>query len=90
MSSGSRVVVVMEHTAKGGKPKILRECHLPLTGIHCVNRIITEMAVFDVHPERGLTLVEIAPDTTLEIVQAATEAPFEVAKDLKMMDITEH
>ena len=90
VSSGSRVVIVMEHTAKGGKPKILRECHLPLTGTHCVNRIITEMAVFDVDPKTGLTLVEIAPDTTLEKVTAATEAPFTVAKDLKIMDVLEH
>ena len=85
VSSGSRVVVTMEHTAKGGRPKILKACRLPLTGTRCVNAIITEMGVFDVHPEEGLTLVEIAPDTTVEKIQAATEAPFKVSPNLKPM-----
>jgi len=87
VSSGSRVIVVMEHTAKGGKPKILNSCRLPLTGTRCVNAIITELGVFDVHPERGLTLIEIAPDTTVEAIRKVTEAPFEVSKDLKTMQL---
>jgi 3-oxoacid CoA-transferase len=82
-----RVIVVMEHAAKGGKAKILKNCRLPLTGARCVSRIITELGVFDVHPERGLTLVEIAPDTDVETIRAKTEAPFEVAKDLKKMTV---
>jgi len=87
VSSGSRVIVVMEHTAKGGKAKILKSCRLPLTGTRCVNAIITELGVFDVHPERGLTLIEIAPETTVEDIRKVTEAPFEVAKDLKTMQL---
>jgi len=87
VSSGSRVVVTMEHTAKGGKPKILNECRLPLTGTRCVDCIITELGVFEVHPEHGLTLVEIAPDTTLEAVRKATEAPFKVADPLPKMTV---
>ena len=51
VSSGSRVVVTMEHTAKGGKPKILNSCKLPLTGTRCVNAIITE-SVEEIRTER--------------------------------------
>ncbi len=67
------VVVLMEHTAPGGKPKLLHTCSLPLTGKAVVNRVITELCVLDVTPE-GLLLVELAPGVSLEQVQQATEA----------------
>lgn len=73
----SRVIVTMEHTAKG-KPKILGECTLPLTGKGVVTRIITEMAVFDVDPQRGLILVELHTDYTTEDVIKATGCEFMV------------
>ena len=82
VSSGSRVVVTMEHTAKG-KPKILNNCSLPLTGKRVVNRIITEVAVIDVDPSQGLILKEIAPGVTVEDVKSMTEAPLTVDPDLK-------
>lgn len=83
VSSGSRVVITMEHTAKGGKPKILKNCTLPLTGSKCVDRIITELAVFDLNREKGnLTLIEIAPETSIEELRNCTEADFEVSNDL--------
>ena len=69
-----RVVVMMTHASKDGQPKIVTRCALPLTGQNVVHRIITEMAVIDV-TSGGLALREIAPDTTLEAVQAATGAP---------------
>lgn len=81
VSSGSRVIVTMEHTAKGA-PKILSECTLPLTAPTCVSRIITELAVFDVTPD-GLLLIEIDADTTLDAVKSATAAPFKVHPNLK-------
>jgi len=84
VSSGTRVVVTMEHTAKGDSKKILEACTLPLTGKHVVNRIITEMAVFDVHPVKGLKLIEVASDTTVDAVKAATGCKFEIAHDLKI------
>ena len=73
-----RVVVVMEHAAKDGTPKILPACDLPLTGRACVNLIITDLGVFDVTPE-GLKLIEIAPGVTLETIAARTSAPYTVA-----------
>ena len=68
-----RVVVLMEHTAKDGSPKIVRECTLPLTGKACVHRVITDLGVFDVIAA-GVVLRELAPDITVDHVRAVTEA----------------
>ncbi|MEM6339507.1 MAG: 3-oxoacid CoA-transferase subunit B [Pseudomonadota bacterium] len=68
-----RVVVVMDHTSKSGAPKLLKTCTLPLTGQRVVDRIITNLGVFDV-VEGGLRIVELADNVDLEIVQAATDA----------------
>jgi len=68
-----RVVVIMDHTSKHGDSKLLKECTLPLTGKSVVDRIITNLGVFDV-VEGGLKLVELAPEVTEDEVKAATEA----------------
>ncbi|MCO8089340.1 MULTISPECIES: 3-oxoacid CoA-transferase subunit B [Acinetobacter] len=68
-----KVVVLMEHCAKDGSPKLLSECSLPLTGQGVVNRIISDLGVIDV-TEQGLKLVELAKDVTLAQIQAATGA----------------
>ncbi|CAI5742013.1 unnamed protein product [Hyaloperonospora brassicae] len=86
VGSGNRVVVTMEHNAKGGVKKILKSCSLPLTGKSVVDTIITELGVFDVVPGKGLVLVEIAPTTTVEQIRERTEAAFTVAHDLKSME----
>lgn len=78
-----KVIIAMEHTAKGA-PKILKKCRLPYTAIHCVNKIITEMAVIEVTKD-GLLLTEYHPEFTVEKIQAATEAELIVSPDLKPM-----
>lgn len=80
-SSGSRVVVTMEHTAKNGSAKILKKCTLPLTRPECVDRIITDMAVFDVTKD-GLLLIEIAPGLSVDDIKQATESDFTVSDNL--------
>lgn len=72
-----RVVILMEHTAKNGSPKLLKECSFPLTGKSCVNRIITDLAIIDIDKE-GMHLIDMAPGVTLEEIQAKTEAKFSV------------
>jgi 3-oxoacid CoA-transferase B subunit len=67
-----RLIVAMEHNAKDGSPKIVKQCTYPLTAIECVNTIITDLAVIDVRPE-GLVLREVAPGYTPEDVQKFTE-----------------
>jgi len=87
VAGARRLVVTMEHTARSGEPKILKACTLPLTGERCVHRIITDLCVFDVDPERReLVLVELAPDVTVEEIRAKTEAAFRVSEKLRPMD----
>ncbi|KAM9328863.1 succinyl-CoA:3-ketoacid coenzyme A transferase 1, mitochondrial [Gastrophryne carolinensis] len=82
-SADTKVVVTMEHSAKGGAHKILDSCNLPLTGKQCVDRIITEKAVFDVDKEKGLTLIEIAEGLTVEDIKKSTGCDFRVCPNLK-------
>jgi len=81
VAGAKRVVIAMEHTTRDGGHKILPKCTLPLTGMKVVNRIVTEMAVIDVTPD-GLVLREMADDTTLDAVFAATGARLKVAEPL--------
>jgi 3-oxoacid CoA-transferase subunit B len=73
-----RIVVLTDHVAKDGSPKIVEHCTLPLTGLGVVDRIITDRAVLDVTPD-GLVLVGLAPGHDVDSVRAATGAPFTVA-----------
>jgi 3-oxoacid CoA-transferase subunit B len=72
VAGAKRVFVAMEHATRDGKPKILKKCSLPLTGVEVVDHIVTELAVIEVTAE-GLVLREIAPDTTVEQLRALTE-----------------
>lgn len=81
----NKVIIAMEHTAKGA-PKILKKCNLPLTAAGEVDLIVTEMGVIE-KTEKGLILTEIAPETTVEEILAATEADLIISENLKEMDI---
>jgi 3-oxoacid CoA-transferase subunit B len=85
VAGAKRLIVTMEHVTKKGDKKILEQCSLPLTGVGCVNRIITDYAVMDVTPE-GLKLIEVAPGVSTDDVQAMTE-PKLIIGDVKEIPI---
>lgn len=85
VTGARRVIVVMEHCAKDGTPKILDQCTLPLTAIAKVHRVITECAVFDIR-DNQFVLIEIASDETLETLSTKTGASFQVAPNLLSMN----
>jgi 3-oxoacid CoA-transferase subunit B len=84
VAGARRVVVAMEHTTKEGKPKILKKCTLPLTGVKVVDTIVTEMAYIRVTPQ-GLLLEEVAPGLTADDVQKATGTNLAVSPKLRVM-----
>ncbi|MFO0617115.1 MAG: 3-oxoacid CoA-transferase subunit B [Polyangiaceae bacterium] len=88
VARAKRVVVIMDHAAKNGAPKILKQCALPLTGRGVVHRIITDLAVIDVRPE-GLVLLEVAPGVSARDIQAKTEPTLLVSPELKEMTAKE-
>src|SRR5205809_6731951 len=85
VAGAKRVVVAMEHATKDGKPKILKKCTLPLTGVQVVDTIVTELCLIEV-TERGLVLKELRPDVTLEEIQRLTEPKLLVDGEIKRME----
>lgn len=86
VAGAKRVIIAMEHTTKEGKPKIVRKCSLPLTGVEVVDLIVSELAVIEVTPQ-GLVLREVAPGVKPEDVQVATEPRLRIAPDLKTISV---
>jgi 3-oxoacid CoA-transferase subunit B len=82
VAGANRVIVAMEHTTKDGKPKILKQCQLPLTGKGVVDEIVTELAVIKVMPQ-GLLLKEISPEVSFEQLQKLTEPALRASPDLR-------
>ena len=85
VAGAKRLIVTMEHVTKKGEKKILEKCNLPLTGVACLNRIITDYCVIDVTPN-GLELIELAPGVTADEVQGLTEPKLIVSKSVKTID----
>jgi 3-oxoacid CoA-transferase subunit B len=79
-----RVIVMMEHCTRTGESRVKRECTLPLTGARVVERLITDLAVFDIVEPGALVLVELQPGATVEDVSAATEARFTIADEVAL------
>jgi 3-oxoacid CoA-transferase subunit B len=84
VASASNIIVAMQHTNPKGESKLLPECTLPLTGVRCVKKIITELAVIDIVPE-GFLLVECAPGVSIEEIQSKTLGKLILSKNIKEM-----
>jgi 3-oxoacid CoA-transferase B subunit len=82
-----RVWIAMEHVTRDGKPRLLKRCALPVTAVGVVQRVVTDLGLFDVTPE-GFLMREIAPGYTPEEVQAVTEAKLIISPDLKDLQVT--
>lgn len=87
VSSADNIIVAMQHTNREGESKLLKNCTLPLTGVSCVKRIVTDLAVLDIDPKGGFILREIAPGVTLDAVKAATEGKLIIPEDVKYVEV---
>lgn len=87
VASARNIIVAMMHTNPKGESKILPRCTLPLTGVHCVKRVVTELAVMDILPEGGFRLVERAPGVTVEEIRNKTLGKLIVEGDVPEMSV---
>lgn len=86
VASAKNIIVAMQHVNKAGESKLLKECTLPITGLKCVKKVVTELGVFNIN-ENGFELIEIAPTVTVDEVKAKTEGRLVVSNQLKTIDI---
>jgi 3-oxoacid CoA-transferase subunit B len=87
VASAKNIIVAMQHVNKAGESKLLPKCELPLTGIKCVKRIVTELAVLDVHPTKGFVLLERAPGISVEQIKNATAGKLVIEGNIPEMKI---
>lgn len=86
VASAKNIIVAMQHTNKAGESKLLPQCSLPITGLGCVKKVVTELGVFDI-TERGFELKEIAPGVSIEEVKAKTLGRLVVEGDIKTVSV---
>jgi 3-oxoacid CoA-transferase subunit B len=86
VAGAKRVIVCMQHKNKAGESKVLKKCSLPLTGVKCVNKIVTDMAVME-YTDKGLTLLERAPGVSVEDIISSTEAALIIEGDIPEMGL---
>jgi len=84
VAGAQKVIVCMQHTDKEGNSKLMKKCDLPLTGVSCIQKVVTDFGVFDVTPE-GFELLEYAPDMSIEQVQKATAGKLKISPQVKKM-----
>ena len=87
VASAKNIIVAMQHVSKDGKSKLLKNCSLPITGIRCVKKIVTELAVLQVLPEGGFKLLERAPGVSVEDIQKATEGKLIIEGEIPEMNV---
>lgn len=86
VASAKNIIVAMQHVNKAGESKLLKACTLPITGIACVKKVVTELGVFDI-TENGFELIEIAPEISIEYVQSKTEGRLTISPNLKTIQL---
>ena len=86
VAGSKKVIAAMRHQNKKKQSKLLKKCRLPLTGLKCVNRVVTDLAVIDI-TSKGFLLLEKAPDVSIEEIQSATEGDLEISPQLKDISI---
>jgi len=87
VASAENIIVAMQHVNKAGESKLLPKCTLPLTGINCIKKIVTELGVFDVLPEGGFKLLERAPGVSIEQIRTATTGKLVIEGEIPEMII---
>jgi 3-oxoacid CoA-transferase subunit B len=87
VASADNIIVAMQHRSRSGESKLLKECSLPITGIRCVKKIITDLAVLEVMPEGGFKLLERAPGVSVEEIKEATAGQLIIEGDVKEIQI---
>lgn len=87
VASAENIIVAMQHTNRAGESKLLTNCSLPLTGVQCVKKIVTDLAVLEVDPDRGFVLLERAPGVTIDEIQSKTAGRLVAEGDIPEMQL---